>query len=62
MNSNFDVEKFLTSVNFSQGYKEAVWEKISARLAANALSIDELDNVAGGLSNVSEFSDYKIKE
>ena len=47
-----EIEEMLNNMDFSRGRKQAVWNKILLRLKSvdEALPLDMLDNVAGGLS------------
>ena len=53
-----DIEEIHESINFASGHEKSVWEKVLSRLeTADALTFDELDDVAGGLQDPFEKGD-----
>ncbi len=55
MSNQLNIEDMLSGADFSRGHKSAVWGKVLSRLQGNdALSMEELDSVAGGASNPYE--------
>ena len=60
--SPMDIEEMHDNIDFSSGHEKSVWDKVLSRLeTANALSFDELDDVAGGLLEPSEKGDKEKK-
>ena len=53
-----DIDKMLTDADFSKGRKDRVWQKIKQRMD-DELSLEELDEAAGGISDVSDDSNKK---
>jgi len=53
------IEKTLNDIDFSRGHEGAVWDKIHSRLQTpnQELCLDELDDVAGGLSKPHDEND-----
>ena len=59
MNKLSEIEKILTSIDYSQERENVVWEKILARLphGVDELSFNEFGNVSGGSSDTQDRCD-----